>query len=109
MSNSPQEVQLELLRITKSNELDGERVAADLRQHSELWKAVALHQPEDIGVTLVYLTSGDVAADAIYILSSGRDDEALLRLADGWSSSGITWEDEIVAPSEGRVLRAWWD
>jgi hypothetical protein len=42
---------------TSFNELDGERVAADLRSHAQLWKAAALHQP-DVGVTLTYLDLG---------------------------------------------------
>jgi hypothetical protein len=37
-----QEIQLELLRRTKFNALDGERVAASLLAHRELWLAVLL-------------------------------------------------------------------
>ena len=37
-----QEIQLELLRRTRFNALDGERVAASLLAHRELWLAVLL-------------------------------------------------------------------
>jgi hypothetical protein len=99
---------LELIRLTSFNELDGERVAADLRSHAQLWKAAALHQP-DVGVTLTYLDLGWSAADTIYILPSGRDNDALKELAEGWTPSRVTWEEGVAGPDEGRVLCVWWD
>ena len=40
-----QEIQLELLRRTTFNALDGERVTASLLSHRELWLAVLLDAP----------------------------------------------------------------
>jgi hypothetical protein len=37
-----QEIQLELIRRTKFNAFDGERVMASLLRHRELWMAVLL-------------------------------------------------------------------
>jgi hypothetical protein len=108
MSDSPQELQLELIRVTSANEFDGARVAADLRAHRELWQAAALG-PEDIGATLVYLAMDVIAAASVYILASGSDDDALMRLAEGWSASSLTWEEGVVGTETGRVLRVWWD
>jgi hypothetical protein len=106
--NPAQEMQLELIRLTSFNELDGGSVAADLRAHPDLWKAAALHQP-DVGVTLTYLDLGWSAADTIYVLPSGHDDEALKALAESWKPSRVTWEKGVAGPDEGRVLCVWWD
>ncbi len=40
-----QDIQLELLRRTRFNDLDGERVAASLLRHRELWLAALLDRP----------------------------------------------------------------
>src|SRR5438105_6982113 len=40
-----QEIQLELLRRTSFNALDGERVYASLLKHRDLWLAVLLDRP----------------------------------------------------------------
>jgi len=106
--NAAQEAQLELIRVTSANELSGDQVASDLRSHPELWKAAVIG-PEDIGTTLVYLDLGTSAAASVYILASGRDDEALKSLAEGWNPSSVSWETGIVGPNTGRVLRVWWD
>ena len=108
MSDSPQELQLELIRVTWANEFHGAQVAADLRAHRELWRAAALG-PEDIGASLVYLAEDVIAAASVYILASGSDDEALMRLAEGWSAGSLTWEEGLVSAETGRVLRVWWD
>lgn len=42
---SVQEIQLELLRRTRFNALDGERVCASLLKHRRLWLAVLLDRP----------------------------------------------------------------
>jgi hypothetical protein len=33
----------------------------------------------------------------------------LMRLAEGWSASSLTWEEGVVGTETGRVLRVWWD
>jgi hypothetical protein len=40
-----QDIQLELLRRTRFNDLDGARVAASLLRHRDLWLAVLLDRP----------------------------------------------------------------
>src|SRR2546423_15020257 len=40
-----QEIQLELIRRTKFNAFDGERVYASLMKHRALWQAVLLDRP----------------------------------------------------------------
>ena len=42
---SVQDIQLELLRRTRFNALDGERVCASLLSHRHLWKAALLDRP----------------------------------------------------------------
>ena len=42
---SVQEIQLELLRRTKFNALDGERIADSLLRHRDLWLAAILDRP----------------------------------------------------------------
>jgi hypothetical protein len=44
-SASVQDIQLELLRRTKFNALDGERVAASLLRHRDVWLAALLDRP----------------------------------------------------------------
>jgi hypothetical protein len=40
-----QEIQLELLRRTRFNDMDGERIVASLLAHSDLWLAALLDRP----------------------------------------------------------------
>ena len=42
---SVQDIQLELIRRTRFNSMDGERIVASLLRHRDLWLAVLLDQP----------------------------------------------------------------
>jgi hypothetical protein len=42
---SVQDIQLELLRRTRFNALDGEKVCASLLRHRHLWRAALLDRP----------------------------------------------------------------
>src|SRR5438046_10200645 len=55
-----QEIQLELIRRTSFNALDGEKVCASLLKHRDLWQAVLLDRPgvADYSRPRQLLTSG---------------------------------------------------
>src|SRR3954447_10484766 len=79
---SVQDIQLELLRRTRFNALDGERVVASLLRHRGLWLAALLDRPgvPDYTAPGALLTSGliklrDLAddywnADTLFILTA---------------------------------------
>lgn len=108
MSDSPRELHLQLIGTTSANEFNGARVASDLREHRHLWQAAVLDQ-SDVDATLVYLSMDVIATGQVWILSTGSDDQALLKLAEGWSASEISWESELVGEEAGRVLHVSWD
>jgi hypothetical protein len=92
---SVQEIQLELLRRTRFNALDGERVVASLLKHRHLWRAILLDRPGVPNFTKPgwLLTAGLIKlrdlpdnlwnADTLFLLTpTHRDAEELARIAD---------------------------
>lgn len=96
---SVQDLQLELLRRTRFNALDGERVCASLLRHRHLWLAALLDRPgvpnyTDPGCLLTAgliklrdLPSDVWNADTLFVLTPTRADaDALAAVAgrEGW-------------------------
>jgi hypothetical protein len=128
---SVQEIQLELLRRTSFNALDGERVCASLHRHRHLWLAVLLDRPgiANYAEPSHLLMSGLIKlrdlpeniwnADTLFILTStaaqARD---LARIADeeDWAGEVYVHEDQQEidrALGTGRqeygLVSVWWD
>jgi hypothetical protein len=128
---SVQEIQLELLRRTRFNALDGERVVASLRAHRDLWLAALLDRPgiPEYGNPGRLLVSGLIKlrdlpddfwnADTLYVLTGMREQaRQLARIIKEEDWGGQVWvcenQEEIErAIGSGRedygLLSVWWD
>ena len=126
-----QDIQLELLRRTRFNDLDGERVAASLLRHRELWLAALLDRPgvPDYTEPGLLLTAGLIKlrdlhrnlwnADTLFLLTPTR--EQARRLAqvaeeEDWGGMVRVYEDQKEidrALGTGRqeygLVSVWWD
>ena len=128
---SVQDLQLELLRRTRFNALDGERVCASLLKHRHLWLAALLERPgvPDYTQPGRLLMAGLIKlrdlpdnlwnADTLYLLTpTHRDAEQLARIAEEEDRSGETrvYRDQAEidrAVGAGRMghglVSVWWD
>src|SRR3954471_4441229 len=105
---SIQDIQLELLRRTTFNALDGEKVCASLLKHRHLWSAALLDQPgvADYGqpgrllmlglIKLRDLPQNIWNADKLFVLTPPRRDASeLARIAEEeeWAGEVVVYED----------------
>ena len=128
---SVQDIQLELLRRTSFNALDGERVSASLLKHRNLWLAALLDRPgvPNYAEPGHLLTSGLIKlrnvpdnfwnADELFILTPTR--QAANQLArivekEDWGGQVEVYKDQAEidrAVGTGRqergLLSVWWD
>lgn len=126
-----QELQLELIRRTKFNEFDGERVFASLMKHRTLWTATLLDRP---GVSAPYgsslllfggliklrdLSQNIWNADTLYILTpSPESARELTRIVESedWRGDPTVYSDSGEMTSalgtsreDYGLLTVWWD
>src|SRR4051794_18433526 len=128
---SVQEIQLELLRRTSFNALDGERIVASLRKHRDLWLAALLDRQglPDYEKPHRLLTSGLIKlrdldgnfwnADTLFLLTRKRSQaRRLAQIAEeeDWAGEVYVVEDQEEidrALGTGRqeygLLTVWWD
>jgi hypothetical protein len=128
---SVQDIQLELLRRTRFNDLDGEKVLASLLKHRDLWLAVLLDRPgvPDYAEPGPLLLAGLLElrdlpdniwnADTLFILTRTRLlARELARIAEDedWRGEIHVYEDQKAidrALGTGRreygLLSVWWD
>jgi hypothetical protein len=129
---SVQAIQLELLRRTKFNTFDGEKVHASLLKHRDLWLAVLLDRPgaadysNERGGLLISgliklrdLPSNIWNADTLFILTrTHRHAQELARIAEeeDWAGMVQVYEDQQEMDSalgtgrqEYGLLSMWWD
>jgi len=126
-----QEIQLELLRRTKFNDFDGERVCASLLKHRDLWLATILDRPGmgDYAEPCLLLISGLIKlrdlnrnlwnADQLFILTKTHDEaRQLARIAEeeNWFGEAHVYDDQeevdraLGARRRGNgLLSVWWD
>jgi hypothetical protein len=126
-----QEIQLELLRRTTMNALDGESVLASLLRHRKLWLAVLLDRPgiPDYSEPRHLLTFGLIKlrdldqnfwnADTLFILTRTRAKaNQLARIIEKEDWGGEIWvakdQAEIdealgVGRMEYGLVSVWWD
>jgi hypothetical protein len=128
---SVQDIQLELLRRTRFNALDGERIVASLLKHRKLWLAALLDRPgvPDYAKPRPLLTAGLIKlrdlddniwnADTLFILTRTRQqarDLARIAEEEDWAGEAHVVEDQQEidrALGSGRqeygLLTVWWD
>ena len=128
---SVQDIQLELLRRTKFNALDGERVVASLLQHRDLWLAVLLDRPgvPNYAEPGLLLTAGLIKlrdlpdsywnADTLFVLTRTHEQaRQLARIAEeeDWGGEVRVFDDQQEidrALGTGRqeygLMSVWWD
>jgi len=126
-----QDIQLELIRRTKFNDFDGEKLVASLLKHRHLWLAVLLDRPgvANYAEPTMLLTAGliklrDLAdnywnADTLFVLTRTQAlAEEFARVADEeeWSSMTQIYKNQKdidMALGTGRqeygLLSMWWD
>ena len=124
-----QEIQLELIRRHTYNAFNGERVAASLLRHRDLWKAVmmdrfCLSNPGNLPrmglIKLRDLPHNDWNVDTLYILAP--DKESARRLAaiaetEAWGGEVCVHDaaDDVDGalggsyPREQAIVSIWWD
>jgi hypothetical protein len=128
---SVQDIQLELLRRTSFNALDGEKVCASLFKHRHLWSAVLLDRPgvanyAEPGLLLIAgliklrdLPDNIWNADQLFILTPTRHDaRELARIAEDeeWAGEIVVYEDQKetdhalgMGRQEYGLMSVWWD
>src|SRR4029079_2225808 len=123
-----QEIQLELIRRTKHNAFDGERIFASLIKHRHLWAAVMLDRvglirtgglPAMDLIKLRDLNENIWNADTLYILTTVPEDAkelAKIIKIEQWGGELYVFDDhEVVDDALGGaedgqcVVRIWWD
>lgn len=111
-----QEIQIQLLRLSTFNELDGDRVADDLLAHRDLWLSFMidreaygpfyrLREIYEKGAKKGELPVAPIDTirlrdmhqiwnvDALFILPAPRKEGVLERLAQSWNANEINWYD----------------
>jgi hypothetical protein len=127
-----QEIQLELIRRTRLNAFDGERIYASLLNHRELWQATLLdrpglanyRQPGQLlmcGLIKLRDLDGNIwTADKLFILTAKREQaEEMARIIEeeDWGGEQPTVyddQDEIdnalgMGGEECGLVSIWWD
>jgi hypothetical protein len=126
-----QEIQLELIRRTSFNALDGEKVYASLLRHRDLWQAVLLDRPglANYQKPGLLLTSGLIKlrdlddnvwnADHLFILTKtraqARQMKAIIEEEEWCGDVWLTEDQEEIdnALGTGRqeygLVHVWWD
>ena len=128
---SVQDIQLELLRRTRFNALDGERIVASLLKHRDLWLAALLDRPGVADYTqpgrlllaglikLRDLPDNFWNADTLFLLTpTHREADELARIAEeeDWGGEVRVYRDQAEidrAVGAGRLgyglVSVWWD
>ena len=127
-----QEIQLELIRRTKFNAFDGERIHASLMKHRAYWQAVLLDQPGLANyqkprhlLTLGLIKLRDLDdniwnADQLFMLTAKREQAVqlarIIEEEDWGGEKPIIYDDQEeidsalgVGREEYGLLSIWWD
>lgn len=126
-----QEIQLELLRRTAFNNLDGERIARALLEHRDLWLSVMLDRAPIWNIQYMRLPVSWLVkmrdmphniwnADTLYIVSDSVEKARKLeRIATGenhWGGEVLVYEKQTeidralgTGRHEHAIVTVWWD
>ena len=103
-----QDIQLELIRRSKFNEFNGERVYKDLMENRGLWRAVVFTRAcDEIELVLRDLPENEWLADMILILVDGDKVARMLRIVKKWDADVVKVIDCKYV--NGKIIMAWWD
>lgn len=93
---SPLEIMLELIEGWKFNRFDGEKVAADLRQHRELWDGVVMLSEPGLMLRDIHDERGRSVwhADTLWISARKANLSALKKLVSAWEADMVRWTTE---------------
>jgi hypothetical protein len=106
-----QRLQFMLMIEASWDEFRAPTVIRDLLQHRELWLGAMMFTDSNPLWPLPYLDE-QWNADTLYILSSGKDPDALKAVADRWYADA-TWVEDGKKPKPYKrevppILRVWW-
>jgi hypothetical protein len=111
-----QAIQLDLLRRSSFNNLDGTKVARALLNNRRLWCGALIDRlGSDALIKLRDLDENVWNVDTLYVLSSGANDRMLTRLARRWHPDAMSWVSGAAASRllgdnrPARILEVWWD
>jgi hypothetical protein len=111
-----QAIQLDLLRRSSFNQLNGRQVARDLLANRSLWCAALIDRlGSDALIKLRDVDENYWNVDTLYVLSSGANDRLLGRIARHWHADAINWvsgasASRLLGDSRPvRILEVWWD
>ena len=114
--NKQQKINIELIRLARHNNLNGEVIANDLLKNEQLWYSVSSNND-----CSRYLPLYDMHkfwhVDTIQILCKKENANALKKLAKTWNPESITIyrdNDWHIAPPGGNskefaYINVWWD
>jgi hypothetical protein len=125
LTSDAQHVFLKMLEMTSFNNLDGSRVAQDLRDNRELWRSFVFTRQGPLALLVLRdLPQNAIAYDTLFVLAAPSHQEQLQHLAERWDADEVTWIgveegrrmlggrralEELEADPERAVLRVWWD
>lgn len=102
---SPQDVYLQLIRMTSHNDFDGEVVALDLETNRELWKSCMMVSHVSGIFQLRDLPNGIHNVDTLLISFERQNLDKLVSMAEFWRPDTVN-----VLEIEGlSILKLWWD
>jgi hypothetical protein len=106
-----QRLQFMLMIEASWDEFHAPTVVGDLLRRRDLWHAAMMFTDGHPLWPLPYLDEG-WNADTLYVLSAGRDDDALKAVADRWLADAA-WVEHGKKPRPyerevGNILRVWW-
>jgi hypothetical protein len=120
-----QELFLRMLEMTSFNNLEGQRVARDLRSHCELWRACVFTRQGALALLVLRDLPEDIIAyDTLFILAAPSHQDQLQRVVEGWEADEVSWigfdearrmlggrraVEGLEGDPERTILRVWWD
>jgi hypothetical protein len=105
-----QDLYLEILRRSRVNSFDGQRVYDDLMADRTVWdSAYPVRESGGNNVTLRDLASDGHDVDTLYIRTTEERLSALTKLASGWRPDEFDAEQDAYADKGTLIVRVWWD
>jgi len=115
-----QEMELERIKRTCFNEMDGATIAASLEANRGLWRGVIIDRivpSEDASMSLIKLRDIEQDywnVDTLFILVQPQQKEKMEALARTWKADAVFWiapqtAARMLGGDADLVLQVWWD